>query len=162
MNAGPIVPVPEQKMGTAYTAMAPSMVTVSDTLQQSEYATDVRLHCLGGRVWCSRHPRTDSRHRFFWFVSVVQPELWDILDSSDEEEKPLGDGEGVAAGMPPRYELNEEGEYKTAADMRAAYNQLRYGHTIHSWPRLLRWLASRQQGRGLDKPVWLCGPTDMC
>ena len=42
MNAGPVVPVPEQKMGTAYTAMAPSMVTVSDTLQQGEYATDVR------------------------------------------------------------------------------------------------------------------------
>ena len=43
MNVGPMVQVPEQKMGTAYTAMAPSMVTVSDTLQQSEYATDVRL-----------------------------------------------------------------------------------------------------------------------
>ena len=43
MNVGPMVPVPEQKMGTAYTAVAPSMVTVSDTLQQSEYATDVRL-----------------------------------------------------------------------------------------------------------------------
>jgi hypothetical protein len=58
----------------------------------------------------------------------VQPELWDILDSSDEEDTPVGDGDGAAAaatGLPPRYELNEEGEYKTAADMRAAYNQLR-------------------------------------
>lgn len=42
VGAGPLFPMPEQKMGAAYTAVAPSMVTVSDTLQQSEYATDVR------------------------------------------------------------------------------------------------------------------------
>jgi hypothetical protein len=41
VGAGALFPVPEQKMGSAYVAMAPSMVTVSDTLQQSEYATDV-------------------------------------------------------------------------------------------------------------------------
>ena len=52
-------------MGTAYTAMAPSMVTVSDTLQQGEYATDVRptlfasgpgitvAHALPATVACS-------------------------------------------------------------------------------------------------------------
>ena len=51
VGAGPLFPMPQQKMGSAYTT-AP-MVTVSDTLQQSEYATD--------------------------------PELWDILDSSDDE-----------------------------------------------------------------------------
>jgi len=57
----------------------------------------------------------------------VQPELWDILDSSDEDDTPAGDGGAAAAAtrLPPRYELNEDGEYKTAADMRAAYNQLR-------------------------------------
>ena len=57
----------------------------------------------------------------------MQPELWDILDSSDEEDTLAGDGGAAAAatGLPPRYELNEDGEYKTAADMRAAYNQLR-------------------------------------
>ena len=62
----------------------------------------------------------------------MQPELWDILDSSDEDDTPVGDADGAAAqtGLPPRYELNEEGEYKTAADMRAAYNQLRYVHYI--------------------------------
>lgn len=69
MNAGPVVPVPEQKMGTAYTAMAPSMVTVSDTLQQSEYATDVRLtlsrhkaHSLIGTFAFSDAPPLCSRN----------------------------------------------------------------------------------------------------
>ena len=39
---------------------------------------------------------------------------------------------GAASGaLPPRYELNEDGEYKTAADMRAAYIQLRYAHAQH-------------------------------
>lgn len=60
---------------------------------------------------------------------VLQPELWDILDSSDEEDKLVGNSDavdGFVAALPPRYELNEEGEYKTAADMRAAYSQLRY------------------------------------
>jgi hypothetical protein len=62
-------------------------------------------------------------------VNHLQPELWDILDSSDDEDQ-LAAGEGAGAGgavsgLPPRYELDEDGEYKTAADMRAAYNQLR-------------------------------------
>ena len=62
----------------------------------------------------------------------MQPELWDILDSSDDDDAFVGDGDSAAApaGLPPRYELNEEGEYRTAADMRAAYNQLRYASAI--------------------------------
>ena len=105
VGAGPLFPMPQQKMGSAYTT-AP-MVTVSDTLQQSEYATD--------------------------------PELWDILDSSDDEGEAGtegAEGAGAASGaLPPRYELNEDGEYKTAADMRAAYNQLRYAHAQPGVPR---------------------------
>jgi hypothetical protein len=54
VGTGALFPVPDQKMGTAYTAMAPSMVTVSDTLQQSEYATDVRGPVLA--------PDTYARH----------------------------------------------------------------------------------------------------
>ena len=65
----------------------------------------------------------------------MQPELCDILDSSDDEYAPVGDGDSGAAptGLPPRYELNEEGEYKTAADMRAAYNHLRYASTADTF-----------------------------
>jgi hypothetical protein len=78
-----------------------SMVTVSDGVGQGEYATN--------------------------------PDLWNILDSSDEED---ADGPDLAVegkvayervmALPAKYELDEDGAYRTPADMRAAYHQLRH------------------------------------
>jgi hypothetical protein len=85
---------------------------------------------------------------------VLQPELWDILDSSDEEDQPGGDagaaGAAAPSALPARYELNEDGEYKTAADMRAAYNQLRCACT----PRLACGCFSHCWLRTAARPLW--------
>jgi hypothetical protein len=92
----PLYSKPEPNVVSAYTAAADSMVTVSDAVKQNEYATN--------------------------------PDLWDILDSSDEEggdnAAPFGDA-ARSEVLPAQYELDEDGQYKTPADMRAAYSQLR-------------------------------------
>eukprot|EP01052_Picozoa_sp_SAG31_P004561 SAG31_NODE_190_length_20810_cov_20.296364_6_plen_554_part_00 len=89
----PLYQKPKPKMVSAYAAAADSMVTVTETVQQNEYATN--------------------------------PDLWHILDSDEEEPDSAAVTERPAELIPPQYEIDEDG-FKTAADMRAAYAQLRH------------------------------------
>ena len=121
VGAEPLFDMPQPKMAQTYKASARSMVMVSEGVSQNEYATD--------------------------------PSLWNILDSSDEEEAAAAEDSAAALGdsgpvtaMPARYELDEEGAYRTPADMRAAYSQLR--HALSHPDDFMRNSKPKKAGRG--------------
>ena len=78
------------------------------------------------------------------FAIVDDPDLWRILDSDSDEDVALNSPkqqqeDEPAVALPARYELDDDGNYRTPADMRAAYAQLRHAlahpHGFERQPR---------------------------
>ena len=123
-------------MVSAYAEAADSMITVSDTV----LLVSTLLSCPGNfaepllAASCQALSADGSEPARGLCRQVQQneyatdPDLWRILDSDED------DPEGAFSGaddektdlIPAQYELDEDGYYKTAADMRAAYGQLRH------------------------------------
>lgn len=117
VGPGPLFEQPQpMPKARAYTSLAPgSMRSVSDEVRQSE------------------------------FGNLDDPDLWNILDSSEEEEEAEDRG-AVEPVEAPVETGGDEGGYRTAADMRAAYAQLR--HALSHPEDFMRHPRPRRQPKG--------------